>query len=256
MVDSASPSTNKPVWIDLATTDPEAARAFYRKVFGWDLEVEPDPQYEGYATADVGGQNVAGIGGTQSPEQPSAWSLYIGTDDAGALATKVSAAGGTIVTPPFPVAELGHMAVFQDPSGTFLSAWQAKSMRGFGAQGANTFGWGELNARHVDSVVPFYRDVFGWSTAPSDDPGHPYTEFQVDGTSIAGATEMDPMVPDEVPNYWLVYFTVTDVDATHRVALEAGAQELLAPIDFPGGRMAIVRDPQGASFGLMNLGEA
>jgi predicted enzyme related to lactoylglutathione lyase len=64
---------------------------------------------------------------------------------------------------------------------------------------------------------------------------------------------MNPMVPAEVPSFWQVYFAVEDVDAAHRTALEAGARELLAPVDFPTGRMSIVRDPPGASFGLMTL---
>ena len=50
-----------------------------------------------------------------------------------------------------------------------------------------------------------------------------------------------------------MYFSVNDVDASHRAALDAGAKELLAPIDFPGGRMSIVSDPQGAAFGLMKV---
>ena len=61
------------------------------------------------------------------------------------------------------------------------------------------------------------------------------------------------MVPAETPSYWMVYFTVDDVDATHRKAIETGARELVAPLDFPGGRMSIVSDPQGAAFGLMSL---
>jgi predicted enzyme related to lactoylglutathione lyase len=62
---------------------------------------------------------------------------------------------------------------------------------------------------------------------------------------------MNPMVPAEVPSYWLVYFDVNDVDASHRTALDAGGRELVAPMHFPGGRMAILSDPQGAAFGLM-----
>ena len=61
------------------------------------------------------------------------------------------------------------------------------------------------------------------------------------------------MVPAEVPSYWMVYFNVDDVDASHRTALDAGARELVPPIDFPGGRMSIVSDPEGAAFGLMTL---
>jgi predicted enzyme related to lactoylglutathione lyase len=62
--------------------------------------------------------------------------------------------------------------------------------------------------------------------------------------------EMNPMVPAGVPSYWMVYFAVDDVDATFRKAMDAGGREMLAPADFPGGRYAIVGDPQGAVFGL------
>ena len=61
---------------------------------------------------------------------------------------------------------------------------------------------------------------------------------------------MNPMVPAEVPSYWLVYFAVDDVDASFRKAIELGAREMLGPQDFPGGRFAIVADPQGAVLGL------
>ncbi len=81
----------------------------------------------------------------------------------------------------------------------------------------------------------------------------PYTEFLLDGQSIAGAWEMNPMVPAEVPSYWQVYFTVEDVDAAFKKAIDLGAKELLPPQDMPGGRFAIVSDPEGASFGLLKM---
>ena len=95
--------------------------------------------------------------------------------------------------------------------------------------------------------------MFGWTRKTTGSPDQPYTEFQVDGESVAGATEMNPMVPAEMPNYWLVYFGVKDVDAAHRAVVDAGGQELLAPLDFPGGRMSMVSDPQGAAFGLLTM---
>jgi hypothetical protein len=124
-------------------------------------------------------------------------------------------------------------------------------MAGFRTEGANAFGWAELSARGVADVIPFYQRVFGWEVKPSGTPEQQYTEFAVEGESFAGATEMNPMAPADMPNYWLVYFTVDDVDASHRKALENGAHEMLSPIDFPGGRMAIISDPQGAAFGLI-----
>ena len=126
-------------------------------------------------------------------------------------------------------------------------------MGGFQTNAPNSFGWAELNARGVEKALPFYQQVFGWTTRLSEmgEGQTPYIEFLLDGQSIAGAWEMNPMVPAEVPSYWQVYFTVEDVDAAHRKALDLGGQEMLAPQDFPGGRFAIVSDPEGASFGLL-----
>jgi uncharacterized protein len=255
MVEAATRIINKPAWVDLGTSDAAAAREFYGKVFGWKVEVNPDPQYGGYGLAKLSGQDAAGIGPTQSPDQPTAWAVYIGTDDVEALSKSVADNGGTVAAPPFDVGDQGRMAVFADPSGAFISAWQATRMGGFATEGANSFGWAELNARGVDKALPFYEAVFGWDPKAVGTPEQPYTEFQLDGRSIAGATEINPMVPAEVPSYWQVYFTVDDVDASHRTAVNAGARELLAPMDFPGGRMSILSDPQGASFGLMKLSE-
>ena len=44
MAQTMAPATYKPVWIDLSTSDPSASREFYAKVFGWNVEVNPDPQ--------------------------------------------------------------------------------------------------------------------------------------------------------------------------------------------------------------------
>ena len=253
MANAATAIANKPAWIDLGTKDPAAARDFYSKVFGWNIEVNPDPQYGGYGLAKIGGQDVAGIGGTQSPDQPSAWSFYIGTDDIEKLGSQVEAAGGKVVAPAFDVGDQGKMAVYQDPIGAFISAWQPTRMGGFQTQGANAFGWGELNARGLETALPFYEKIFGWAARKSEEGGVPYTEFLVDGESIAGAQEMDSMVPAEMPSYWMVYFNVDDVERTFKKAIGAGAREMMAPQDFPGGRFAIVGDPHGAFFGLMQV---
>lgn len=246
---------NKPAWVDLGSTDPAGSRAFYSKVFGWNIEVNPDPQYGGYALAKQGSVDVAGIGGKQPGDpSPTVWSVYIGTKSADETAKKVAAAGGKVVAPPFDVPGQGRMTVFQDPSGAFISAWQATAMQGFTAGGEHQFGWAELNARGLEKDLPFYSAVFGWSakTTPASDPGSPaYTEFQVGGESIAGAMEMSSMVPKEVPSYWMPYFNVADVDAAFKKATVAGAREMVAPQDFPGGRFAILSDPQGAAFGLL-----
>jgi predicted enzyme related to lactoylglutathione lyase len=204
----------------------------------------------------LGGETAAG-GMMVPPEHgPPAWNVYFQSPDADATAEAVRQGGGTVAAEPMDVFDLGRMAVFADPGGAAISSWQPVAMGGFQVQGTNAFAWAELNARNVGGSLAFYRDAFGWALHASDSPEMPYTEFQVDGQSIAGATEMSPMAPAEMPNYWLVYFGVDDVDAATARAVEAGGQAMLAPMDFPGGRMSMIADPQGAIFGLLRLADA
>jgi predicted enzyme related to lactoylglutathione lyase len=243
----------RPAWVDLASSDAPASREFYARLFGWDVVVSPDPQFGGYAMAAIAGREVAGIGPTMAPGQPTSWAVHIGTSDVDEIARKVRAAGGTVVAPPMNVGDLGRLAVLQDPIGAHISAWQPVQMRGFHRGVPNTFGWAELNARGLEGAVTFYEKVFGWRARVSDtgDGAPPYTEFLVDGEAVAGAMEMAPMVPAQVPSFWLVYFSVVSIDDTQAKAVAGGAELMMGSTEYPGGRFAILRDPQGATFGLI-----
>lgn len=255
MADTKTFVVNAPVWIDLSSTDAKRAREFYGKLFGWTAQPEADPAAGGYAIARLDGKDVAGIGPTQDPKGPSAWMLYIGTRDADAVAKKVEVEGGKVIAPPFDVMDVGRMAVFQDPAGAFISVWQPNTMPGFQVmRRSGAFSWAELNARGIDKAKPFYKKVFGWGekVTPMGEGQGDYTEFKLADESIGGGMEMNPMVPKEAPSYWLVYFGVKDVDAAHAKAVGLGANELVSPMDFPGGRFSVVADPQGAAFGLLS----
>jgi predicted enzyme related to lactoylglutathione lyase len=256
MAEAKTAVAHKPVWVDLSSTDPAGARDYYSKLFGWKIEVNPDPKYGGYAMAQSGGKDVAGIGPTQAPGSPSAWMIYIGTKDSEQTAKKVTEAGGKVIVPGMDVPEQGIMAVYQDPSGAFISTWQPHSMGGAQLIGApNSMAWAELNARGIDKAKTFYKKVFGWGdkNMPMGEGMGDYTEFQLGGESIAGGMEMNPMVPAEMPSYWMVYFGAEDVDKAHQKALDAGGREMMPPGDFPGGRFSILSDPQGAAFGLLQM---
>jgi predicted enzyme related to lactoylglutathione lyase len=257
MAQAKTAVAHKPIWIDLSSGDAAGSRDFYSKLLGWKVEVSPDPQFGGYAMATIGGKDVAGIGPKQMDDAPTAWTIYVSSADAADTAKKAEAAGGKVIVPPMAVGEQGTMVIIQDPTGAFLGVWQAGKMAGTLVTGeANSYGWAELNSRGVENAVPFYKKLFGWGEKKSAmAPGveGEYTEFLAGGESIAGAMEMNPMVPEQVPSYWQVYFTVEDVDKAYNKAKELGAQEMLAPQDFPGGRFSIQTDPQGASFGLLKM---
>jgi uncharacterized protein len=240
----------RPIWIDLTSSDPAASRDFYAKALGWQSEVTPDPQYGGYAIARSGGKDVAGIGPKMMAEAPSTWSVYVGTDDVTGLAARVQAAGGTVVAPPMQVGDAGRMAIFADPAGAFFGAWEPGLMAGFVPGAPNGFTWAELNARGFEQAARFYGNVFGWTARsfPVGEGGPTYTQFLLWSDPVAGGLEMHPQSPAGVPSHWRVYFAVDDADATYQRAIAAGAKEMLAPQDFPGGRVAILTDPQGAAF--------
>ena len=252
MAETRTSVANRPAWIELSTPDPAGSRDFYSRLFGWNIDVQQDPQYGGYGMARVGGQDVAGIGPQMQPE-PTNWRLYIGTTDIDQLAEKVKSAGGTVVAPPFDVGDQGRMAVFQDPAGTFISGWQAAQMRTFRSGESNTYGWAELQAHGIERATPFYKEVFGWSTkmSPMGEGQPDYTEYQIEGQSILGG--MESMAPPAVPSFWQIYFNVDDVDQANQKAIDLGAKSITAPSDYPGGRSAILADPQGGAFGLLKV---
>ena len=251
----ATDTKSKPAWVELATDDPAASREFYSELLGWDFVVSDDPQYGGYAMARLsdGAGDVAGITAKMMPEAPTAWGLYIGTDDAAALCEAVKNAGGTVLAQAFDVGDMGRMAVFADPTGAAISAWQAAGPRNFRTGDVGAMGWAELNSRDIDDAKAFYGEVFGWTaeTSPMGEGQPDYTTFKMGDEGIVGGMEMMPMVPAEVPSYWMVYFNVPNVDAAFTKAIVLGANEMVAPSPMPGGRFAIVSDPQGAMFGLM-----
>lgn len=239
-----------PIWIDLASTDVAGSRAFYEPLLGWETQELP-PEAGGYAFFSRGGRIAAAAGPTQGPGQPTAWQVYFGTDDADETARKVTAAGGTVVAPPFDVLDQGRMAVFQDPSGAFFSVWQPKEMAGLElVHEPGGFDWCELDARGIQTDKAFYRDVFGWSARDTDD-GQPYTMWEVDGEDVGGGMEMPGTVPAEVPSFWQVYFRVADLEAAAAKVGELGGTVMMGPEAYPGGRFVIAGDPQGATFGLL-----
>ncbi len=110
-------------WSELMTTDIAAAKTFYGKLFGWELEQAPMEGME-YTIAKVGGKQVAGM--MAIPEQaqgaPPAWGLYVTVDDVDATAEKATQLGAQLLVPPKDIPEVGRFCVIQDPQGACISA--------------------------------------------------------------------------------------------------------------------------------------
>ena len=258
---SHAPST--PCWVDLSSPDVDAARAFYPALFGWQAEDQFDDEGNRiYTLFSLGGHLVAGLGGMPpgTDGMPGMWNSYIAVADCAATVAKVEAAGGTVMMPPMQVMTAGEMAVCADPTGAVFSLWKAGEHRGAGiCNEPNTYAWNELLDRDLATAKAFYSQVFGWDYEVSDmgEMGQYTVIAGGENGGLGGMMDMPDAVPAEVPNHWMVYFTVADAAATAAAATAAGGAVVDGPFDVPGvGRIAVLADPTGASFSLMQPADA
>lgn len=240
-------------WIELATTDPKAAKDFYTKLFGWsflDNDMGPGMTYTIFQLKGRDAAACYALDAAKMPGVPPHWMLYIATADADASARRSAELGGTVNAPAFDVMELGRMAVLADPQGGNFCVWQTKSNKGIGIHNeAGAFCWGQLNTSDTAEAETFYRGLFGWDAKTGSDGGMAYTEWLLGGTPIGGMMALPKEAP--APPHWLPYFAVADCDAAAVRAASLGANTFVPPSDIPGtGRFAVLADPQGAAFAI------
>jgi hypothetical protein len=245
-----------PCWVDLGSDDPLKARNFYGELLGWKT-VDGPPEAGGYVIAELGGQPVAGLGPKMGPDQPTAWTTYLATDDADATAAKITGAGGQVFAPPFDVMDVGRMAIASDPSGAVFGIWQSHAHTGFRL--ANEPGsdcWNENMSRSFEANKAFYHAVFGYQYDDMSSEDFSYATFKTTGDPMGGIGDLGTMAPAETPPHWMVYFGVTEADGAVAKVTELGGSVMRPAWDTPYGRMAIVSDDQGAVFALISMGEA
>lgn len=241
-----------PVWIELHSPDPAAARAFYGELLGWTFE-DPNEDFGGYVNALHDGGRIAGMMDSTTSGSPVAWIVYLGAPDIEATLASVTANGGSIQFGPHPVGDLGQMAGVIDPGGAYVGVWQSGTHTGVSALGEpGAPGWFEMLTRSYDDVVAFYRDAFGWDLeVMSDTPEFRYSTCGGGDDARAGIMDAAGFLPEGVPSHWGVYFRVDDADAAMDKAVELGATVVDGPNETPYGRLVGLIDPQGASVRLM-----
>ena len=258
MPERTSYEPGTPSWMDLSTTDPEGAAAFYTAVFGWGRrDVPVDDQGNVYTMFLVGDKRVAAQS-AMDPEQqahgiPSHWNTYVNVASADDAAARAEASGGTVLVAPFDVLDEGRMAVIQDPAGGILAVWEPGKTAGADlVQEAGALAWNELMTDDTGAAASFYGDVFGWQPETRVmSQGQEYTSFKLGDAYVAGMMAKTADMGD-VPSAWMAYYAVDDVDAAADRAREAGGGIVAEPFDVPEvGRIAIIADPLGAVLGIM-----
>jgi len=240
-------------WADLGTTDADAAKAFYTRVFGWEAVDSPvgddgDDGDDGtYTTFKLEGHDVAALyemGEEERSHLMPHWSSYVSVEDVDLLAPRVRELGGEVLAEPFDVMQAGRMAAMRDPTGATLNLWQPREQ--LGARRVNDPGcmcWNELASPDPARARDFFTELLGWTIEPEESG---YAVIKQAGAINGG---MRPLQDGE-PTHWLIYFTVAALDETVTAIREAGGSVIAGPLTTPVGRVAAVGDPQGAAFAL------
>ena len=114
-----------------------------------------------------------------------------------------------------------------------------------------TFHWNELNTHDVAAAKKFYADTIGWSFegVPTPD-GTTYWLAKMDDQPVGGIFDISGPEYKGVPDGWMPYIAVDDVDARVKKAVAAGARVMKPAFEVPGvGRIVILMEPSGAGIG-------
>ncbi len=113
------------------------------------------------------------------------------------------------------------------------------------------FHWNELRTRDAERAKRFYGETIGWTFEATSTPdGHTYWLALSDGKPVAGLFPLSSPKFDAVPESWMSFLAVDDVDARVAKAIAAGAKLMLPVFDVPNvGRIAMLMEPGGAGIG-------
>jgi len=246
----------QPIWIDLATSDPKGAQAFYAAVLGWTYDVS-GPEFGHYAIALRDGVSAAGIGGMpDGVEMPPAWTVYFGVGSADETVAKATALGAQVLSPAMDIGDFGRLAVLADPTGAAFGLWQPMSHKGVSIVGEpGAFAWSEVNTRDASADATFYAKLFGLRGEVVEMQGTPYHMLHAADGPCCGVLQMTSEWGD-MPPHWMAYFAVADADAAKATVIAHGGQVPFGPFDSPYGRIIVAMDPQGAAISFIELPRA
>jgi predicted enzyme related to lactoylglutathione lyase len=113
------------------------------------------------------------------------------------------------------------------------------------------FSWSELMTSDDGKACDFYGSLFGWKIEAMDMPGGKYHVAKIGDVPVGGLMKWPPESA-AMPSAWSCYVTVDSVDATIAKCKSLGGSVLMEPMDVPTvGRMATIRDPQGAAINVI-----
>jgi predicted enzyme related to lactoylglutathione lyase len=249
----------KVVLVELVTPDITAAKTFYAGLFGWTFH---DSQLgeTAYAEADFDGHLVAGL--FQRPIKPGenqkpAWLSFFSTGDVDATTTAARQHGAKVLFEPHDIPNLGRDAVLADPQGAVFAVLASSSGDPPDVlPDPGEWIWSSLITPDPDTGAAFYQTLFNYDVFDLSASQEAQHYILASGDYARASVNSPPgNAPQAHPN-WLNYVRVEDAAATAAKVVALGGHVLVEPrIDRHGGKVAVVADPLGAPFGLLEWSE-
>ena len=232
------------VWHENVSSDPQRAQDFYTQLFGWEIESFKSGDFD-YPMISANGQTHGGFP-TVPEGTPPHWAGNVNVESVDETVKKAESAGGKLMAGPMDIPDVGRYAVVGDPQGAVLAVFQPN---GDSPAGTGVFVWDELGTQDVDGAERFYDAVFGWTIS---DMGEEYGGYKIFNLREKGVGGMMKMPDASIPSMWVPYIATDDTDATVSKAQELGGSTVIEAMDVPNvGRIAVLKDPVGAVFGVI-----
>jgi predicted enzyme related to lactoylglutathione lyase len=245
----------KVVWVELVTPDLAATERFYGGLFGWTFR-EIHSGSTDYSVALLDGRPIGGLFHKAVPKdkrrQP-AWLTFIAVSDVDAAKRTAVEHGAKVVFEPKTYAQRGRQVVLTDPEGASFALLASSSgdPPDFLASPGEWI-WSSVHVRDPAAEATFYKALFGYDVfdVPSND-GLKHAILSSEDYARASLNAFPDNSSQRHP-HWLNFVRVTDAARAAAMAVSLGGRVLVEPhVDRHGGNVAIIADPTGAPFGLM-----
>lgn len=238
------------IWFDLVTPDPQAAQAFYGKVFGWSFQ--PVAGASDYTSIAAGDRLIGGVFQPVASGGPvgTRWLGFVSVRDVRKATSRLGGMGFTTVLPATQVPGRGTQAVVRDPQGAIVGLLKSSSGDPRDEPvGPGEFFWVDLYARDVVTASAAYAAI-GYNVVPADEDLGDRMLLESNGYARAGITRL----PDGARQPgWLPYVQVEDVAAVVTATQAAGGKVLVAPDpSVLEGNVAVISDPLGGVIGVIH----
>tara|TARA_B100001063_G_scaffold110255_1_gene102855 strand:+ start:28636 stop:29442 length:807 start_codon:yes stop_codon:yes gene_type:complete len=131
--------------------------------------------------------------------------------------------------------------------GCQLTSSELPAISDSGTKNSGHVVWHDLITPNLAQSQAFYASVFGWQFKEVNDN---YTLASLEGKLIAGIAELDNK---QNASHWLSLISSKDIAAVSEKTIKAGGKVLVSSTEIKGrGTIAVLEDPQGAVFSLIN----